>query len=126
MSVVTCDQKTLNAGQKCYSCLSDKEVQAAIVYWLEQRRAVLTGQTPQTVAQLRKSAACFGCMPANLIADGLDAFIAQQGAIVAGAPGASIITIAQIRAAIKGFANTSIQELRSMEIITRCALNAFP
>jgi hypothetical protein len=122
---VTCTLNALVQGQKCYACLSEKENQAAIVYWLEQRRAKLLGVTPQTTAQLRAAAACLGCFPTDPVADGLDAYVAQAGAIAAGVTGASTITIAQIRAAIKGLANTSLDELRTMEIIARCASNAF-
>lgn len=120
-----CDLKTLTQGQKCYACLSEKENQAAIVYWLEQRRAKLLGVTPLTVGQLRAAAACLGCFPTDPVADGLDAYVAQAGAIAAGVAGASTITIAQIRAAIKGLANTSLDEMRTMEILLRCQSNAF-
>lgn len=122
---VACDLNTLVRGQKCYACLSEKEVQAAIVYWLEQRRAKLTGQTAQTTAQLRQMGSCLGCFPTDPVADGLDAFVAQQGAVAAGVAGASTITIAQIRNAIKGLANTSLDELRTMEIFLRCQSNSF-
>lgn len=122
---VSCDQRTLVNGQKCYACLSEKEEQAAVVYWLEQRRAKLLSVTPLTTAQLRSAAACLGCFPIDPAADALDAFVAQGGAIAAGVTGASTITIAQIRNAIKGLANTSFDELRTMEILLRCQSNTF-
>lgn len=121
----TCDLNTLIRGQKCFACLSQLENQAAVVYFLEQRRAKLLGQTAQTANQLRQAAACLGCFPTDNVADGLDSFVAQAGAIAAGVPGASTQTIAQIRNAIKGLANTSLDELRTMEILLRCQSNAF-
>jgi hypothetical protein len=123
MATVVCTLSALVQGQKCYACLSQKEVQAAIVYWLEQRRAKLAGQTPLTTNQLRAAAACIGCFPTDPTADGLDAYVAQDGARAAGV---AIPSISQIRNAIKGLANTSLDELRTMEISLRCQLNAFP
>lgn len=120
-----CDLNTLVRGQKCFACLSQKENQAAIVLFLEQRRAKLLGVTALTANQLRSAAACLGCFPTDPVADALDAFVAQQGAIAAGVAGASTQTIAQIRNAIKGLANTSLDELRTMEVLLRCQSNAF-
>jgi len=123
MATVVCTQSALVQGQKCYACLSEKEVQAAIVFFLEARRAALAGQTARTTAQLRQMAACLGCFPTNSEADGLDAYVAQDGARAAGV---AIPSITQIRNLIKGLANTSLDELRTMEITIRCQLNAFP
>jgi hypothetical protein len=121
----SCDLNTLVRGQKCFACLSQKEDQAAVVYFLEQRRAKLLGVTSLTANQLRAAAACLGCFPVDPMADGLDAFVAQAGAIAAGVAGSSTQTITQIRNAIKGLANTSFDELRTMEILLRCQSNAF-
>lgn len=123
MATVVCTLNALVQGQKCYSCLSEKEIQAAIVYWLEQRRAKLAGVTALTANQLRAAAACLGCFSTDPVADALDAYVAQDGARAAGV---AIPTIAQIRNASKGLANTSLDELRTMEIMLRCQLNAFP
>lgn len=126
MALVTCDLNTLIRGQKCYACFPQKVNQAAMVYWLEQRRAKLAGQTPLTANQLMAASKCLECFPTDNVADALDAFVAQQGAIAAGVAGASTITIAQIRANINLLSNMTLDDLRSIEIATRCALNAFP
>lgn len=105
-------------------CLSELENQAAIVYFLEQTRAKLAGQTPLNVNQLRQAAACLACIPTDPVADALDAAVAQAGAIGVGDT-ASAASIAAIRKAIKGLANTSLDDLRSIEINLRCQLNAF-
>lgn len=120
-----CDLNTLVRGQKCFACLPQKELQAAVVFFLEQRRARLLGQTALTANQLRSASACLNCFPIDPVADALDAYVAQQGAIAAGVVGASTQTIAQIRNAIKGLANTSLDELRNMEVLLRCQSNAF-
>jgi hypothetical protein len=120
-----CDLNTLVRGQKCFACLPQKELQAAIVYFLEQRRAKLLGVTPLTANQLRTAAACLGCFAIDPVADALDSYVAQQGAIAAGVAGASTQTIAQIRNAIKALANTTLDDLRTMEVLLRCQSNAF-
>lgn len=122
MSTVACDINTLIKNAKCFNCFSQKENQAAIVYFLEQRRAALAVQTPQTPAQLRKAVQCF-CTPADDISDAYDVAVAQVGAIVQGQANQ---TVAQIRSAINPFVNMSLKELRLMEILARCALNAYP
>ena len=125
MPVATCDLNTLIKGQRCYACLPQKVNQAAMVYWLEQTRAKLAGVTPLTANQLLGASKCLECFPTNDVCDALDAFVAQQGAIGVGVAGASTITIAQIRAAINLLSNMSLDDLRTIEIATRCALNAF-
>jgi len=126
MATVTCTLNNLIQSAKCFSCFSEKENQAAIVYFLEQRRAQLAGQTPQTPNQLRTQSACMTCIPIDPVADANDAAVAQAGAIAAGVSGSSTQTIAQIRAAINAFANMSLDDLRTIEILLRCQLNAFP
>lgn len=125
-AVQKCDINTMITGSKCFACLSQIENQAAIVYFLMQRFAQLNGTAQQSVNQLRSQVQQFSISSVDLLADNLDVFVAQQGAIAASVPGASSQTIAQIRAAIKGFANTSLSELRAMEVLLRCRLNQFP
>lgn len=126
MATVNCTLNQLIQQAKCFNCFSQKENQAAIVYFLEQRRAKLASQTAQTPTQLRASSSCVACIPVDPVADAQDAAIAQQGAIAAGVAGASTQTIAQIRQAINALANMSLDDLRTMEIVLRCQLNAFP
>lgn len=125
MATVACDLATLIAAQRCYACFGQKINQAAMVYWLEQRRAKLAGQTPLTAVQLLAASKCLECFPVDPVADGLDAAVAQAGAVAAGVAGANTITIAQIRANINQFANLSLDDLRTIEISVRCLLNAF-
>lgn len=125
-AVQQCDINTIVRGSKCFSCFSEIENQAAIVYFLNQRFAQLNGSAQQTVNQLRSAIQQFANSSVDMVADNFDAYVSQQGAIAAGVPGASTQTIAQIRAAVKGFANTSLSELRSMEVLLRCRLNQFP
>ena len=66
------------------------------------------------------------CIPIDPVADANDAAVAQAGAIAAGVSGSSTQTIAQIRAAINAFANMSLDDRRTIEILLRCQLNAFP
>jgi hypothetical protein len=126
MATVVCTLPTLRNQAKCFSCFSQLENQAAIVYFLEGRRAKLAGTAAKNAFQLRQDTACFACTPVDPVADNLDAAIAQAGAVAANVTGASTQTITQIRAAIKALANVSLDDLRTMEIAIRCALNAFP
>jgi hypothetical protein len=126
MATVNCTTASLVLAQKCYSCFGQKINQAAMVYWLEQRRAKLAGTTPLTAVQLLAASRCLECFPIDPVADGLDAAVAQAGAVAAGVVGASTITISQIRANINQFANLTLDDLRSIELVTKCALNAFP
>ena len=126
MATVKCDLNTLQQQGKCFACFSELEAQAAMVYFLNQRLAKLQAVTPQTPAQLRATAACLSCTRPEVIADNLDAAVAQLGAIAAGVAGSSTQTIAQVKAASNAFRNMSLSELRSIEVILRCQLNAFP
>jgi len=123
MATVVCTQNALVTGQKCYACFAQLQNQAALVYWLEQRRARLAGQTALTANQLRAAAACLGCFPIDPVADGLDAYVAQDGARAAGVASQ---TISQVAANSKGLANMPLDDLRTIEIMLRCQLNAFP
>jgi len=126
MATVNCDLKTLLSQSACFQCFSELQNQAAKVYFLNQRLAKLQGVTPQTVNQLRASAACIACTRPESVADNLDSLVARMGAVAAGAPGISTQTIAQTKAAMKGFANLSLSELRAIEVLLSCQLNAFP
>jgi hypothetical protein len=126
MATVNCDLNTLIQSAKCFGCLSEKENMAALVYFLEQRRAALASATPRTANQLNAVVACQRCLPVDPVVDALDTAVAQAGAIAAGASGASTQTIAQIRAAANAFANMSLDDLRTIEIYLRCQLNAYP
>jgi hypothetical protein len=126
MATVTCDLNSQIQRAKCFGCFSQKENMAAIVYFLEQRRAALAGQTPQTPLQVRTATKCLNCLPMDPVADAQDAAVAQAGAIAAGVAGASTQTIAQIRAAINSYANMSLDDLRTAEVYLRCQLNAYP
>lgn len=126
MATVQCDLKTLQQQGKCFACFSELENQAAIVYFLNQRLAKLQAVTPQTPNQLRASAACIACTRPENTADNLDAAVAQAGAVAAGVAGASTQTIAQIKQAANSFRNMSLSELRAIEVLLRCQLNAFP
>lgn len=126
MATVKCDLNSLNAAAKCFACFSELENQAALVYFLNQRLAKLQAVTPQTPAQLRATSACIYCTRPEVICDNLDAAVAQAGAVAAGVAGASTITAAQIKAASNAFRNMSLGELRAIEVILRCQLNAFP
>ena len=126
MAVVACDLNTIIKQARCFQCFSQRENQAAIVYFLEQRRAKLAGQNAQTTNQLRSTSACLGCAPTDPVADALDAGVAQAGAIAAGVAGASTQTISQVRSAIQPLVNLSLDDLRTMEILLRCQLNSFP
>lgn len=126
MATVKCDLTTLLKQGACFSCFGEKENQAIVVYFLNQRLAKLQAVTPQTPNQLRASAACISCTRPQSVADNLDSAVAQAGAVAAGVAGASTQTIAQIRAAANAFTNMSLSELRAIEVSLRCALNAFP
>jgi len=126
MASVKCDLNTLNTAAKCFACFSESENQAAIVYFLNQRLAKLQGVTAQTPTQLRASAACFNCTRPETVANNFDSAVAQAGAVAAGVAGSSTQTIAQIKSAMNPFLNMSMSELRSIEILLRCNLNAFP
>lgn len=125
MASVNCSISNLIASSKCFNCLSQIEDAAAVVYFLELRRAQLAGVAPDSPATLRKAVQCF-CTPPDLVADALDAAVAQAGAVAGGVVAAGTMTMAQIRSAINPFRNMSISELRNMEILLRCKLNAFP
>lgn len=126
MATVKCDLNSLNATAKCFACFSELQNQAALIYFLNQRLAKLQGVTAQTPAQLRASAACIACTRPEVIADNFDAAVAQAGAVAAGVAGASTQTNAQIAAAMNPFLNMSLSELRAIEVLLRCQLNAFP
>lgn len=126
MATVKCDLTTLQQQGKCFACFSELENQAAVVYFLNQRLAKLQAVTPQTPNQLRASAQCLTCTRPESVADNLDAAVAQAGAVAAGVAGASTQTIAQIKQASNPFRNMSLSELRSIEVLLRCSLNAFP
>lgn len=126
MATVICTLNQLITQAKCFGCFSQKENMASIVYFLEQRRAKLAGQTPQTPSQLRSASTCLACVPMDNVADAQDAAVAQQGAIAAGVTGASTQTITQIRQAITPFVEMPLDDLRTMEVLLRCQLNAFP
>jgi len=124
MPTVKCDINTINLAAKCLACFSQKENQAALVYFLEQTRAKLAGQTPMTPAALRSTTACLGCIPMDPTCDNLDSAVAQAGAIGVG-DSASGASIAAIRKAINPYANMNLDDLRTMEAYLRCQLNAF-
>lgn len=126
MATVNCDLNSLIRNGKCFSCFSELENQAAIVYFLNQRLAKLQAVTPQTPNQLRATAACISCTRPETVADNLDTAVAQAGAIAAGVAGASTQTIAQVKQAANAFRNMSLSELRAIEVLLRCQLNAFP
>ncbi len=126
MATVTCSLTQLLALTKCFNCFSELENQAAIVYLLNQRLAKLQGVTPQTPNQLRASAACLSCTRPEAVADAFDSSVALQGAIAAGVAGASTLTPAQIKNAAKAFRNMSMSDLRAIQILLGCQLNAFP
>lgn len=121
---VACDLNSLNQNGKCFACFSQKENQAAVVYFLNQTLAKLQGVTPQTPNQLRASTACLGCVPTNPTADNLDSAVAQAGAVAVG-DSASSASIAAIRKAINPFVNMSLDDMRTIEIALRCQLNAY-
>lgn len=123
-AAVKCDLTTLNKAQSCFNCFSELQNQAALVYLLNQTLAALQGVTPQTPNQLRATAACVNCTRPESVADGLDVAVAQAGAVIAGAA-AGTQTVTQIKAAANPFRNMSLSELRSIEVILRCQLNAF-
>lgn len=125
-TVVDCSLNTLIQSQRCYSCFGQKINQAAIVYWLEQRRAKLAGQTPNNANQLIAAIKCLECFSTDPVADGLDAAVAQAGAVAAGVAGAANMPIATIRSNINSLANLSLDDLRTIEVNLRCLLNAFP
>lgn len=126
MATVDCTLNTLVKASKCFNCFSEKENQAALVYFLNQRLSKLQGVTAQTPAQLRAATTCLGCVPTDPVCDALDAAVAQAGAVAAGVAGASTQTAAQIKAASLSFANMSLDDLRTLEVYLRCQLNAFP
>lgn len=126
MATVKCDLNTLLQASKCFNCFSELQNQAIKVYFLNQRLAKLQGVTPQTPNQLRTTAACIICTRPESVADNLDSAVAQAGAIAAGVAGASTQTIAQIRAGANPFMNMSLSDLRAIEVILSCQLNAFP
>lgn len=126
MATVKCDLNSLLQNAKCFACFdSELKNQAIVVYFLNQLLAKKQGVTPQTPNQLRATAACIACARPENVADSLDSAVAQAGAIAAGVAGASTQTIAQIRQAANPFVNMSLSELRAIEIILRCNLNAF-
>jgi hypothetical protein len=122
--IVACDLNTLNQNSKCFSCFSQKENMAAVVYFLNQTVAKLQGVTPQTPNQLRATTRCLACLSMDPVADNKDASVAQQGAILVGDT-ASNASIAAIRKAINPFVNMNLDDMRSIELLLRCQLNAF-
>lgn len=126
MATVDCSLNTLIRSGKCFNCFSDKELRAAMVYFLNNRLAKLQGVTPQTAGQLVKSSACLVCSGPGMSIDNLDATVAQNGSVAAGNAGDAILTIAQIRAAINPLVQVSLIRLRTIEILLKCQLNAFP
>lgn len=126
MATVNCTLSSLQAAGKCFACFSESENQAALVYFLNQRLAKLQGVTAQTPAQLRASAECLTCTRPETVCDNLDSAVAQAGAVAAGVAGAGTLTTAQIKAAMNPFLNMSMSELRAIEILLRCQLNAYP
>ncbi len=125
MPSVKCDLNTLNQAGKCWACFSELQAQAALVYFLNQTLATLQSVTPQTPNQLRQTAACINCTRPETVCDNLDVAVAQAGAVAAGVPGAGTISASQVKAASNAFRNMSLSELRSIEIILRCQINAF-
>lgn len=121
---VACDLNTINQNAKCFACFSQKENQAAIVYFLNQTLAKLQNATPQTPNQLRSTTACLACVPTDPVADNMDASVAQSGAIAVG-DSASSGSIAAIRKAINPFVNMSLDDMRTIELYLRCQLNAY-
>lgn len=122
---VKCDLNSLNKAGQCFACFSELQNQAAMVYLLNLTLATLQGVVAQTPGQLRASAACLNCTRPAAVADNFDVAVAQAGAVVAGVPNATNLTVAQIKAGANPFRNMSLSELRSIEILLRCQLNSF-
>jgi hypothetical protein len=121
---VACDLNTINQNAKCFGCFSQKENQAAIVYFLNQTLAKLQGVTPQTPNQLRATTKCLACLSVDPVADNKDASIAQAGAIAVG-DSASAGSIAAIRKAVNPYVNMNLDDMRTIELYLRCQLNAY-
>ncbi len=125
MATIGCDLTTLVNDAKCFQCFSEKQNQAALVYFLEQVRAQKAGNAVRTPNQLRTATAGLANFPVDPVADAADVAVAQQWAQAAGVAGASTQTIAAINRAIVQFANMSLDDLRTIEILIRCNLAAF-
>lgn len=125
MAILACDLNSLNKNSSCFQCLSQLQKQAALVYLMEQRLAVLSGAKARNVNTLSTAVAGFRAAPIDPVCDEFDVAVAQEGAIISGVPGAATQTITQLKVALNPFANTSLSQLRAMEIAIRCALQSF-
>jgi len=121
-----CDFNSLNAAGRCYACLTERQNQAVIAYFLSTRLAQLSGLPVISPNTLRTQAKAIFTGTVEQTADNLDAAVAQGGAIAAGVPGAATMTIAQIVKNSLMFANMGVSEIRAIEILLRCQLNNFP
>ncbi len=125
--LIGCDINTLIKDGNCFNnCGSSTLVnQAQLVYLLEQVRAKKAGVAARTPNQLRSAAACLGCQPIDPVADGLDVAIAQQWAVNVGVAGTTIQTRSALQSAATQFINMSLDDLRTIEVLIRCALAQF-
>lgn len=125
MATVNCNLSQLNTLSACFNCESQTERQALMVYYLNQRLISLGGAN-QTAAQLRAQVQSVWKTAIDTVADNLDVQVAKAGAIAAGSALVSGQTIAQARAAANPFSKMSLAELRGIEVLLRCLLNAYP
>lgn len=121
--LLTCDLTSLIKNAACYNgCIGQLQCQAALVFLLEQRRALLSNTPVRTLNQLRQAAACFRCTALDPVADGLDVSVAQEGVILAGG---AVQSVSQILAGSKQYLASSLSALRAIEILIRCAEQPF-